>query len=182
MQLSELKFKVITITEERNIAIQEALFKKGATWCGGDTKIRHTCAFSLAYNASWLDGEFKNNLTFSSDMPNFNDIKTPEVTYQQALDLINGVTPEVVNAWKECIYDIDKHGIFIMDGNLRYFNEQLFNIRGKLVVFGGYKYTEDGNWNDNLEGLDKDSKRTYFYDMWEKPLIPKQVRYFVKMD
>ena len=35
MKLSELKFKVITGSKERNELIQEALFKKGGKWQNG---------------------------------------------------------------------------------------------------------------------------------------------------
>ncbi len=88
MKLSELSFKVITGTEERNRAIQEALFAKGGVWINSRQMVRELNAMSLAYNAKTDDCKYP-NLTHGSGLYHFfNEIIAPEVTLQQALNLI----------------------------------------------------------------------------------------------
>lgn len=89
MKLSELSFKVITGTEERNRAIQEALFAKGGEWTAGvGRKILELGAESLAHNVE-VFGKKIPNLSYGGFLSHFaNELIAPEVTFQQALDLI----------------------------------------------------------------------------------------------
>ncbi|OQB43816.1 MAG: hypothetical protein BWY02_02979 [bacterium ADurb.Bin157] len=95
MKLSELSFKVITGTEERNRAIQEALFAKGGVWCNDEKEVKNLDAVQLSYNAKLktdrvecrLDGLQYSGMRFSPKHF-FNEVIAPEVTFHQALDLI----------------------------------------------------------------------------------------------
>ena len=94
MKLSELKFKVITGTEERNRAIQEALATKGKVIMA-TLKITKWVldATHLAYNAK-VFGHFYPGLSYdtTNSLDHFvKEVDAPEVTFQQALDLISQV-------------------------------------------------------------------------------------------
>ena len=89
MKLSELRFKVITGTPGRNRAIQEALFAKSGEWIAGvGRKIQELDAESLAHNAEAFGKKFP-GLSYGGSLSHFaEELIAPEVTFQQALDLI----------------------------------------------------------------------------------------------
>jgi len=136
MKLSELKFKVITGTPERNRAIQEALFAKGGEWTAGvGRKIRDLGARSLAHNAEVFGKKFP-NLSYGGSLSHFAEkLFAPEVTFQQALDLISQVEmpepefpfkpkdwcmvtdPGAPYGWKLAIYSNIADGAFQCIGN-----------------------------------------------------------------
>lgn len=88
MKLSELKFKVVTGTAERNRAIQEAVFAKGGRWCVDSPGFLVLDAYSLAHNANAYGNNYP-HLTHSSSLSHFAaELDAPEVTFPQALDLI----------------------------------------------------------------------------------------------
>ena len=89
MKLSDLKFKVITGTPERNRAIQEALFAKGGCWTEtGSKTIKRLDAFCLSHNLNTRTPMILNNLSWDDGFSAFEILDAPEVTFQQALDLI----------------------------------------------------------------------------------------------
>jgi len=122
MKLSELSFKVITGTEERNRAIQEALFAKGGAWCNDEKEVKRLDAVQLSYNAKLKTDRVEcrlNGLRYSgmrfSPKHFFNEVIAPEVTFQQALDMIAQVEepqPEFPLKPKDWCMVTDKNSIF----------------------------------------------------------------------
>jgi len=86
MELSELKFKVVTGTGFRNRSLVDAVYQKGSMLIHNPDHKMY-----LAYNAT-VDGHFREGWVSGSDLGEFvNVIDAPEVTFQQALDLISQV-------------------------------------------------------------------------------------------
>ena len=136
MKLNELNFKVITGTENRNRAIQEALFEKGGKWQNiktNDTQLLD--AMYLAYAP-------KKGLSYGLSIENFIESDFSEVTFNQALDLIKQVKPENKGEWVE--YDIDEDLYTKIEGKKWSINRLIEIIRGneKIKAFGGIQYIE----------------------------------------
>ena len=89
MELSELKFKVITGTPERNRNIIQGLINKGQV--GLRQVSDYDDAKFIVYNAR-IDGKYVPWIATGSSIESFVMlIEAPEVTFQQALDLISQV-------------------------------------------------------------------------------------------
>lgn len=91
MKLEELSFTVITGSVARNIEMQEKLFNAGLVWGNSRGKIvqyeRETAFLKVKNGGIWR--EYNLDRMFPTELP--------EVTYQQALDLISQVKlPEKV--------------------------------------------------------------------------------------
>lgn len=184
MKLSELKFKVITGTEERNRAMQEALFAKGGAWRGTLSGIGHLDSMALVFNHS---------MTKISEywFEDFAETSEPEVTFQEALDLIAQVEVEPKCEWVE--FDVDEDGCFYpmqySDRKQYTHSEHAQTIveLDKLKAYGGTQYIEPDSGR-------KSAFVGYAYTAFEnsnfvkanhgngKPVYPHKVRFWVEAE
>ena len=171
MKLSELKFKVITGTTERNEAIQKALFAKGVIWSSSQGVKRNL--MYLAVNPKLVGGV---------DIKWFvHEIKAPEVTFEQALELIAQVEElKKEGRWVE--FDIVNGYYTIQNGaKIRWQNFEELEKVG--YIFGGWlwEYNDQDTWSIIRWGIhNKTTAWTTSCDDWSRPLIPTKIRFWIE--
>ena len=172
MKKSELKFKVALLTPQRAGAIIRALIDIGVkidseiTW-GGYIRVTD----GLVCVVHWIE--------------NFIAAEEPEVTYQQAINLITQVEPEPEEGFVE--FEVNADGMFSATwkkGRQKTYWPNVASVECNScmeLVFAGWVWEDKGSrWISlHRQGFNRSSP-TCSAMHWEKPAQPVSVRFWRK--
>lgn len=178
MKFSEIKFKVVTCSPQRNQLIVDMVNKfrttRGVFFCDDRAKAVKITNASLFYYLTQHIDEVEGD--------------AKEVTFEEAIKILESCEPVVKKSSGKFIeYDIDGNGYYNLEngGKINWQEHLVFEI-AKGCIFGGWFWEHpedsiDDGWSLNRQGINRTTRSmTSICEDWEYPLIPKKIRFWVK--
>lgn len=180
MKFSELNFKVITTTYERNTKLMSIL-----------DKINRQPKDKDAFKKALFMRIFENDVTYwnNSDYSCFDSLESREVTFEEAIKLIESCEPVVKKSSGKFVeYDIDENGCYHplndrgSSSNCRW--QDIHHYEDVNRIFAGWLWVHPGKprnncWSTSRMGIWNNELTTASHT-WEYPIIPKKIRFWVK--
>jgi hypothetical protein len=160
MKRSDLNFKVVLGDEEREIIFLRAI---------GQPELY---GIAVAVEQGVITG--------FATLKDFCNSPLPEMSLPEALRVIaqvEPVKPEKKGRWVKFV--IREDGRFGFDGHDRWIDAPGCYSMG---IFGGWlwKHEQTVFWNTHRQGVTESGVMTEIANMWERPLIPTKVRFWVE--
>ncbi len=176
MKKNELNFKVAFLTEKRLDIILDELYIKGIRPSANPDRAKHEFLYCI-------DGEVWPGMLAA----NFVKQDLPEVTFQQAVDLIKQVEPENQKGGEFLEFKVDEQGFFSVDEHSVTLQWQsawgVAAITEDEYTFAGWKWAQKDYpafYSAELQGCNQENKLTSIADKWAKPAHPTHVRFWKK--
>lgn len=180
MKFSDLNFKVITNTSVRNNKMMTTFDKINRT-------VKDKDAFKKALFVEIFEGvaTYWNNCGFEL----FDSLESKEITFEEAIKLLESCEPEVKEQTGKFVeYDIDENGCYhpLNDrGSSSICRWQdIHHYEDVNRIFGGCLWVHPDKprnncWSTSRMGIWNNELTTTSH-IWEYPLMPKKIRFWVK--